>query len=133
MKRLEPKHYKAITLLIAGHTTDEIAKSTGVGKKSIEAWKRHPEFNKIYRQALSQSFDEGMAKLLLGIDKAVEKLIEIIDDPDVGSRTRLTAINVLLTHASKVKDSTIESRVEELEQALESDGTITITAQEVRE
>ena len=132
-KRLEGKHFKAILMLVAGDSTEEITKATGASRKALEGWKRDPEFNRIYQQALSQCFDAGMSKFVQGVDRAVDKILQIIDDPDVSSRTKLAACMFLITHSNKLVDKNLQLRLEDIEESLENDGTITISSEEIRE
>lgn len=132
LKKLGGRHYKAILMLASGENREAIMEATGISVKTLERWKRDPEFQKFYEIALKQCFDSGMAKLVQGVDKAIDRILQIIDDPDVASRTKLAASMFLIGHATKLIDTNLQSRLEDIEESLDN-GYIEISAQEIGE
>lgn len=122
MVNLTAKQAKALTLLAAGATNAEAAKGAGVSLRTIDNWKAKPDFQKLLSYAVQAQLNSSLAELVAGASDAVKELNSIITSPDTPSRVKVTAINVLLTNAMKVRDWALEERLEALEYNL--DGTI---------
>jgi hypothetical protein len=118
---LTPKQAIALTHLVAGATNGEAAKAAGVSKRSVEAWKALPEFKKHLKVAVNQMLDESLAELVLGSKAAVKELNTIIADEETPTRTKLSAISILLSNAAKVRDWYLEERLESIESALDGE------------
>lgn len=121
METLTPAQNLALCLLASGYSTKEVAEQAGVTSKTIERWKSKPNFEKLLRDAIAKTYDAAVAELCSGARDAAKELKRIINDPDVPSRTKVTAISVLLSNASKAKDTILEERLERVENSL--DGT----------
>jgi hypothetical protein len=118
-EELTPQQYRAITLIAAGYSNPEVAQETNLSVKTIEAWRKLPQFKTLLRDALSQCFDAAIAELVLHSQQAAKELSRIAFDTDTPSRVRVSAITAMLTFASKAKDAHLESRLEQLEKQLE--------------
>lgn len=129
---LEPQQYRALVQLAAGNTNSAVAKSLNISIKTIEHWRKSPQFKQLLREALGQCFDAAMAELVQHSQEAVKELNRIALDPSVPARVRVSAIGTMLTFAAKTKESHLESRLEALERQLEN-GFIDIQAEEIRE
>ena len=123
MKPLTPVQNQALCLLAAGYPIETVAKSTGVTRQTINKWTKLPEFNRLLRESVAKTFDVAIAELVIGSREAAQELKRIITDPDVPSKTKVSAINVLLNNGARVKDSILEQRLERLEGTF--DGTDT--------
>ncbi|MBP5976609.1 hypothetical protein HW132_28720 [Brasilonema sp. CT11] len=121
MEALTPIQNQALCLLAAGHTIDEVVAETGVGKRTLSRWKTTCNFKKLLQDAVTQTYDSAVAELVSGSREAARELKRIISDPDVPSKTKVTAINVLLNNAARAKESALEERLERLEESF--DGT----------
>lgn len=115
IKPLTPIQNQALCLLASGFPAETVAKSTGVSRRTIDRWSKHPEFNRLLRESVAKVFDIAIAELVNGSRQAAQELKNIISDPDVPSKTKVSAINVLLTNAARAKDSILEERLEKLE------------------
>ena len=102
--KLSPNQNKALCHLVAGRSIDEVAELTGVSSRTINRWKANPLFRKILNQALQSTFDAAIAELVANSVFAAQELNAIIRNPDVPSRTRVSAIDLLLKNASRVKE-----------------------------
>ena len=123
MDALTPLQNKALTLLAAGRTEDEVVAETGIGKRTVTRWKTNPKFKEKLQEAVALTYDAGIAELVAGSQEAARELKRIISDPEVPTKNKISAINVLLSHGAKAKDSALERRLERLEGTL--DGTDT--------
>lgn len=121
MEELTPKQNQALCLLAAGYTQEEVASLTKIGSRTISTWKREPNFKKMLKEAVAKTYDAAIAELVAGSRQAARKLKDIIDNPDVPSRVKVSAIQVLLNNAAKAKDDILEERLEAVENLLYAD------------
>lgn len=110
---------EALVLLAAGYTDDEVAEKTVVAKSTIIRWKKSPEFERLLKQAQLKYIDSALAELVKGAKEAVQELNNIITDSDVPSRTKVSAISVLLSHIVKMREVDLEERLERLEEIVD--------------
>jgi hypothetical protein len=129
---LTPQQYRALTEIVAGYSNATVAKNSSVTIKTIESWRKLPKFKELLRDALSQCFDAAVAELVLHSQNAAKELNRIALDPDTPSRVKVSAIVAIFTFASKAKDAHLESRLEQLEKAIEY-ATIDTQATAIRE
>lgn len=115
MKPLTPVQNQALCLLAAGYPIETVAKSTGVTRQTITKWRKIPEFKRLLQESIAATFDIAIAELVIGSREAAQELKRIIADSDVPSKTKVSAINTLLNHAARAKDSILEQRLERLE------------------
>jgi len=116
---LTVQQYRALTKIAAGYSNNETAATMGVSIKCIESWRKLPGFKQLLREALSQCFDAAVAELVLQSQQATRELSRIAFDPDTPSRVRVSAITAMITFASKSKDAHLETRLEQLEKAID--------------
>lgn len=114
---------KALCLLAAGYKLDEVVAETGIPKRTLSRWKTDPKFKILLQQAVAATYDAAVAELVSGSRDAAKKLKEIIDDPDVPSKNKISAISVLLNHAAKAKEALLESRLERVEESLDNENS----------
>lgn len=123
MDDFSPKQYKALLHLAAGATNKEAAEASDVALRTIESWKNRDDFQAKLRRAITRVYDGAIAELVLGAQDAAKELRRMISDEDLPARTRLGAINTLLTHAAKAREATLEQRLENLEGLLDESHT----------
>lgn len=121
MEQLTPIQNQALCLLSAGYSPQEIATKTGVSLRTIARWKTLPNFNNLLRQSTAIVYDAAVSELVSGAREAAQELKRIIADPEIPSRTKVSAISVLLTNASKAKEALLEERLERVEDCLNGD------------
>jgi predicted transcriptional regulator len=95
---------RALLMLVAGRKIEEIAIELSVTTRTIHNWKKDPEFQKYYKDALRQILDGAVAELALYSQKASQELINIINDPDVPAKIKISAISCLFSNLSKMKE-----------------------------
>lgn len=93
---LDPTKHKVILLLATGLSVREITKKTGMSSSTINRMKADPNCRKKLSEAIDVIFHSGLSKLSLGVEIAINKLIEIIESEETPDRTKLRAIEVLL-------------------------------------
>ncbi|HAG80472.1 MAG TPA: hypothetical protein DCL61_04700 [Cyanobacteria bacterium UBA12227] len=118
---LAPNQTKALIKLAAGSGDDEAAQAAGVTVRSIQNWKKQPNFKSMLRQAVIATYDAAIAELVDGAKDAAKELKGIITDPDTPKRVKVSAIATLLEVASKAKQTMLEERLERLEGIVDGD------------
>jgi hypothetical protein len=121
---LAPNQVKALVKLAAGSGDEEAAKAAGVTVRSVQNWKKLPNFKAMLRQAVITTYDAAIAELVNGAKDAAKELKEIINDPDTPKRVKVSAIATLLEVASKAKQAMLEERVEKLEEIIDGNQSI---------
>jgi len=121
VEEISPNQNRALCLLAAGYSAEEIAKSLGVSRRTIDNWKKLPNFKKLLRKAIGETYDAAIAELVCGSREAAIELKTIISDPETPRAVKVRAISVLLGTAAKVKDLELEERLESLEKFIEND------------
>lgn len=120
MEEISPNQNRALCLLAAGYSAEEIAKSLGVSRRTIDNWKKLPNFKKLLREAIIKTYDSAIAELVCGSREAAIELKQIINDPETPRAVKVRAISVLLATAAKVKELELEERLESLEKFIEN-------------
>lgn len=118
---LSPNQARCLCLIAAGRSREEAAKETGVSVSTVDKWSAKAEFREMLNKAVSEVFDAALAELVSSSQLAARELKNIILDPDVPSRTKVSAIQVLLSNAAHVKNYILESRIEAIESSLNGD------------
>lgn len=119
---LEIIHYKALTLLLSGYTTNETAERTGVDKQTIIRWKRREDFQEMMSIAAARVFESAIAELVSTSRDAALELKRIVLSPSTPIKTKLQAISILLDNASRSKTWAMEKRLERVENMLSGTG-----------
>lgn len=121
MEELTPIQNQALCLLAAGYNKQEVASLTEINTRTLTRWEKEPTFKKMLKEAVAKTYDAAIAELVSGSREAARKLKNIIHDPDVPSRVKVTAIQVLLNNAAKAKEDLLEERLEAVEALLDAD------------
>ncbi len=121
MEELTPIQTQALCLLAAGYNKQEVASLTEINTRTLARWEKEPNFKKMLKDAVAKTYDAAIAELVAGSREAARKLKDIINDPDVASRIKVTAIQVLLNNAAKAKEDILEQRLEAIEVLLDAD------------
>jgi hypothetical protein len=126
MENLSYTQAQALTLLASGYNKKEVCKKVSVTESTLERWMKYPEYRKLLANAMMTCYNAALAELIEGSRIAAIKLKEIILDDAIPAKTKIQAINVLLTHAGKARDLMIEERLERIENILENESQTTI-------
>jgi hypothetical protein len=95
------KFYKAVCLVAAGYTKEEIAAKLHITTRTLGRWFLQPAFQESLKLALGQSYRSAIAELTAHCGLAAKKLIEVINDEIVSDKTRLEAIKLLFDIVQK--------------------------------
>jgi hypothetical protein len=115
--RIESRHLKAIHALVRGLSTSGAAAEVGVSAMTVVRWRRDPDFQAAYKDAVRRVFGDGLDRLQAVARKAVYTLHECLGAAKASDRIK--AADRLLAHglrAAELKD--LAERVEALEKLL---------------
>jgi hypothetical protein len=115
--RIESRHRKAIAALVRGLSTSGAAAEVGVSAMTVVRWRRDPDFQAAYKDAIRRVFGDGIDRLQAVTRKAVRTLQECLGAAKASDRIK--AADRLLAHglrAAELKD--LAERVEALEALL---------------
>jgi len=111
---------QAIAALLTQRTTEDAARSVGIGPATLLRWLKEPEFDAAYRAARRAAFSQSIARLQHASSAAVATLLKIMVDQNAPASTRVRAADSVLDHAAKsIEIEDIEVRVAALEEAAE--------------
>jgi|SRR5579872_262422 len=114
------KKEQAIAALLTQRTTEDAARSVGIGPATLLRWLKEPEFDTAYRAARRAAFSQSIARLQQASSAAVATLLKIMVDQNAPASTRVRAADSVLDHAAKsIEIEDIEVRVAALEEAAE--------------
>jgi hypothetical protein len=114
--KIRPRHLKAIDAMVRGQSLVTAA-AAGVSTVSLLRWRRDPDFQATYQDAVRRVFGDGLDRLQAAARRAVRALQEGLQAPKPGDRIK--AADRLLAHglrAAELKD--LAERVAALEQLL---------------
>ena len=116
------KYEAAIAALLTQRTTEEAARTTGIGIVTLMRWMKLPEFDQAYREARRAAFSQSVARLQQASTAAVSTLLKIMIDPASPPSCRVRAADSVLSHAAKaIELEDIEARVATLERDAQAD------------
>ena len=115
---LEPGQERAIIALLSEPTLKAAATSAGISETTLWRWLRDPTFKDSYRKARSDALAQATARLQTLAAEAVETLVEVHRNQQIGAHIRVSAARTLLELAYKVHEmEDLEARIEALEEA----------------
>ena len=108
MSELTPKQLEAVSGIAKGLAPSQIAKVVGVSTRTIERWRKLPEFVAALIQIQGEASRQVKAELVKEVSsigsrlenlasKSLDCLEEIIDNPESRSSDRIQAAKLLLT------------------------------------
>lgn len=111
-KKLTVKQQQAILLLAKGSTIVDAAKQVGIDEKTLDRWKKLPEFKEALHQAEDDLYSEVLAELKKVASKAIACLVRNMDPNEAAPYVQVAA-------ASKLLDAGLQvTKVQELEKLL---------------
>jgi hypothetical protein len=125
--RIESRHRKAIAALVRGLSTSGAAAEVGVSAMTVVRWRRDPDFQAAYNDAIRRVFGDGLDRLQTAARRAVRTLQEGLKAPKAGDRIK--AADRLLAHGLKAAElQDLAARVEALEKLLAARGPVPVPA-----
>jgi hypothetical protein len=85
------KHEEAIAALLTQRTTEDAAKSIGIGTATLLRWMKLPEFSAAYRLARRAAFGQTVGRLQYGSSAAASTLLKVMLDQNTPASTRVRA------------------------------------------
>ena len=93
---LTAKQRRAIGILLITPTITAAAASVGVGEQTLYQWLAEPSFATAYRQARAEVVAHAAAQVQRAASTAVAVLVDVMNNPDELSMTRITAAHMVL-------------------------------------
>jgi len=116
---LTPKQNKAITALLSERNKRAAAEAAGVGYRTLCRWMTDPSFTRALNQAEAEVISTNLRGLINDMDKNLEAMREIRNNPDVPEAVRLRAAQALDASTKTWHEvRTFESRLAALEAAI---------------
>ena len=85
------KKEQAVAALLTQRTTEEAARSVGIGPATLLRWMKEPEFDAAYREARRLAFRQSVARLQQASGAAVSTLLKTMVDPATPPATKVRA------------------------------------------
>ena len=118
--RLTHKQEVALTSLIGGKSSTESAKLAGINEKTLDRWRRLPEFTEALRVAQQQALGTAIDNLQQSSGAFAGVLREVAENVLNPVGVRVTAARAGLEMAIRGKEmNEMESRMSAIEAALE--------------
>ena len=116
---LEARQERAVSALIGEPTIVKAAKRAGVGERTLRRWLSDPSFCHQYRMARQHAFGQAIAMTQHHAPLAVEALVRVMEDPEVGASSRVAAAAAVLRFARELIElDCLAARLESLESRL---------------
>ena len=87
------KYHRAICMMICGSSLDDVAKTLGTTKRTVQRFFESEEFNTNLSRAMHLTFKSSLSKAAVFADRALDILMAIAEDVGTPVRYRLTAIH----------------------------------------
>lgn len=111
------KWERAIAVLIVEPTLTGAAERIGVGLTTLRRWMRHPDFDRMYREARREVFNQSMRIALSALAESLVALRSIALDEQQPARARVAACQAILEYARHtIQTEEVEARIVALEQ-----------------
>jgi hypothetical protein len=108
----------AVAALLTHRNTEEVAKSIGVGYKTLLRWQQIPDFQAALRRAQQDAFRNTTARLQQAAPAAASVLLKVMMDPATPASVRVRAAEGVLNHTEKALElQDVEARLSQLERA----------------
>lgn len=108
------KQERVAFLMAAGRSVKAAAEESGVGERTIHTWLKDSEFKTLVDEMRARILSEAVGKLASSTDKAVQTLLNLLDDTN--STVRLRAAMGVIDSLLKVREHVeLEPRITRLE------------------
>jgi len=110
------KHEEAVLALLAHSTVPEAARAVGIGERTLWKWMQREDFREAYRKARAEVVRHAVAQVQRGMGKAVETLVEVMEDKGAPQGSRVSAAKAMLDLGLRaVEFEELEARLTKLE------------------
>lgn len=109
----------AIAGLLAHESVRAAAESAGVNERTLFRWLQEPGFSEAYRRAREESLRQAVSVLQRAMTRAVETLLQIMDNDEAPTGSRVSAARTVLEHGFRGAELLdLEARMKQIEQAI---------------
>ena len=109
---LSTRQEKVLALLISEPSVKEAAKTAGIGERTLHRWLKNEAFAAAYRDARTNAVRQAMGQIQAAMGTAVRTLVQIMQDSEVPSSSRVQSAKAVIENAIKLFE------LEEIEQRL---------------
>src|ERR1022692_3585967 len=113
-KRIKQREQLALALLQQPSMEKAAA---AVGISTTTAWRigKTPEFEEQFERARRNAYDQVSSRLQYGAAKAVDILVDVMENPRAPHACKVRAADTMLHHATKAKEMDVDARLGRLE------------------
>jgi HD-like signal output (HDOD) protein len=116
-----PKKEAAIAALLTQRTSEEAARSIGIGPATLRRWQKDPEFAAVLRAARKDAYRQTIGRMHHLSSAAVSTLGRVMLDEKTPPATKVRAADSILNHTAKaIEIEELDARLTELEAATEA-------------
>ncbi len=107
---------RLIAALLSCRTNSEAAESLGIAERTLYDRMKKPEFQEKLAEAKARLLEGATASAQGRMSEAVAVMVEIMNDKQAGSQTRLNAADAVMRNSLKLTELVdVTKRVDELE------------------
>lgn len=117
-ERLTRRQLHVLPFLISNPTVDLAAKLSGVSAKQIFDWLNHPAFRQELENRKNEGVNQAVDRLKLTASKAVDTLIDLLDNAQSDSIKHRVAIDMLNMTLKFMEFRDVEQRLRKLEETI---------------
>lgn len=112
---LSPGQLKAIEMIVEGRSYKEVCDEVGISKSGLAKWRCNKNFIKELSKNRKQATKEAQNMAATNASYALQRIIEIIDDPEA-TRTQLAAAVKVYEYGTGATIQEFEERIGKLEE-----------------
>jgi hypothetical protein len=117
--KFDSRHEHAIAALLKTTTIGKAAAAAGISDRTLRRWLQRADFQAAYRAAKREMINGAVHILLHATSSATQVLVNIMNDPEQPSSSRVAAARTILTMVMRsFRDDDTEARLREVEQLL---------------
>lgn len=118
------KQTKFLVELFRCSSIAEAIRNAEISESTAYRWMHKDEgFKKEFQARKTQALDEVSTQMQLGFSKAVNKLLDIINDSRTSAQVKINAIDCLFRNARPIMEEVdILNRLQELEEQMQEEG-----------
>jgi hypothetical protein len=117
-KRLTRRQLHVLPFLISNPTVDLAAKLSGVSAKQIFDWLNYPTFRQELENRKNEGVNQAVDRLKLTASKAVDTLIDLLDNAQSDSIKHRVAVDMLNMILKFMEFRDVEQRLRKLEETI---------------
>ncbi len=114
---------RAVLVLLETPTIAAAANKIGVNESTVRRWRAEPKFQQALEEARHEAFGGALCRLQVGVGKAVDALLAVVEDDQAKPSARISAARTLLEHGHRAEDAlelrhrlaALEARMENLQ------------------